>query len=287
MPETSDAKPPGLAGLTFLVEGVLDADGTATVLRISDRKQIGRPLALKVIKREGPEDDARIARARAACEASAKLHHPAILPYHDFRVRRSWFRVSRAELLMELVEGRALDQIDQPENGPWVLIFREVAAALAHMHRRGVLHGDLKPSAILLSTTGQVKVLGYGQSQLAQPDHAHATPEYAAPERIKDRVLDEKADIYALGATIYRVLTGQPANVGRRGLGEAAKISTPSALNPSIPAKLNNLIIACLQSGPARRPESMYEIQQRLDAIATELDLKEDALKGLAADRDR
>ena len=284
MSGTIDEKAPRLAGLTFLVEGVLDADGSATVLRISDRKQVRHPLALKVIKREEPEDNARISRAGASCAASAKLHHPAILHYHDFRLRRSWFRISRAELLMELVEGRALDRIDEPENGPWVLIFREVAAALAHMHRRGVLHGDIKPSRIMLSTTGHVKVLGYGQSLLSNPDHGRATPEYAAPERIKDGVLDEKTDIYALGATIYRALTGQVANAGRRSLGETGgKISTPSALNPSIPAKLNNLIIACLQSGPARRPESMYEIHQRLDAIVPELDLKDDALKGAEA----
>lgn len=286
MSDTLDEIAPRLAGLSFLVEGVLDADGPATVMRISDRKQVGRPLALKVIKREGPEDDARIDRARAGCTASTKLQHPAILSYHDFRLQRSWFRINRAELLMELVEGRALDQIDEPENGPWILIFREVAGALAHMHRRAVQHGDLKPSRIMLSKVGQVKILGYGQSLLSNPDHAQATPEYAAPERIKDGVLDEKADIYALGATIYRVLTGQVANAGRRGLGEPGKISTPNALNPSIPSKLNNLIIACLQSSPARRPESMYEIQQRLDAIARELDLKPDILKGLAADRD-
>jgi len=165
-------------------------------------------------------------------------------------------------VLMEYVDGQALDRVENLEVGPAVLIFHQIAAALAHLHRRGVLHGDLTPGHVLLSRGGQVKVLGYGRN-LA---------------REKAATLDEKADLYQLGATMYRVLNGRPA----RAAGEGGKMSTPTALNPQVPARLNNLVVACLQSNPHKRPEGAFNVEQELKALADEMGLDPTSLRGLA-----
>ena len=217
-------------------------------------------------------------------EASAKVGHPAILKYHDHRLCKKFLIIpDRAELLMELVEGKSLDQLKGLKVGHWALIFRQVAAALAHMHRRGVRHGDMKPTKAMLSTSGQVKVLGYGLSIVREADKAAelGTRTYMAPEQQKEKVIDDQTDIYNLGATMYHVLTGRTA---RRGEGEG-KASTPMALNPQISTEFNNLIMKCLQSSPAKRPESMYQVQQDLDGIVTGLKRTDEDLKGLARDK--
>ncbi len=286
MSHTTAAPPPKLAGMKYQVESILHSDSSQTVMLVNDPAAFSAPYALKVIKRTSPEDDAAIECARVAPEASGKVHHASLLAYHDFRVRRAWFRVSRAELLMEYVPGRSLDKLDGLKMGHWVLLFRQVASAMAHMHRRKVLHGDLKPSNVILSKAGVAKVLGYGRNLVKDKAAPRGTRLYMAPEQIKENTLDEKTDIYNLGATMYHVLTGQPANVGKRGDGEAGRISMPSALNPQIPSNLNNVIVTCLQSQPIKRPESMYDVHQKLDAIAKEMKLDDKALVGLASPGD-
>ncbi len=283
----SDA--PKLSGMKYLVESILSTDGNSTVMRIGDQGALGKPYALKILKREGPEDDYPIDLARAAAEASPKLGHPAILRYHDYRVKRTLlFQVSRAELLMEYVAGSSLDKIANLKVGPGILIFRQVAAALAHMHRRGVLHGDLTPANVLLSRTGQVKVAGYGLSlatarpQGKQGPLPRGTKPYQAPEQAKDDTLDEKTDLYNLGATMYHALTGKPP-AARRPDGDVVKLTTPSAVNPKITPALNNLIVALLQAQPGKRPDDMFGVEQQLEAMAQEQGLDDESLKGLAA----
>ena len=280
---SSDASPK-LSGMKFHVEAILNTGPHDTVMRIGDQRNMSKPYALKIVKREGPEQDVDLGRARAMFEASAKMGHPAILKYHDHRLCKKFLIIpDRAELLMELVEGKSLDQLKGLKVGHWALIFRQVAAALAHMHRRGVRHGDMKPSKAMLSTSGQVKVLGYGLSIVREKDKAAelGTRMYMAPEQQKEKVIDEKTDIYNLGATMYHVLTGRPA---RRGEGEG-KASTPMALNPQISTEFNTLIVKCLQSSPAKRPESMYQVQQELDGIVTGLKRTDEDLKGLAREK--
>jgi serine/threonine protein kinase len=281
---TKDVRPK-LSGMKYLVEAVLSADGSSTVLRIGDRQAIGQTYALKIIKRESTDDDLFIELGRLAAEASSKLSHPSILKYHDFRLRRSWFRVSRGELLMEYVAGQPIAQLEEETTTDHlILIYRQVASALAHMHRRGVRHGDLRPEHVLLSQSGAVKVIGYGLSML-EGEFKEAMPgskKYMAPEQIRARIVTDKSDVYSFGASFYHSVTGKPANVGLRTKGDVEKITLPSRLNPAIPAALNDLLVHCLQSHPPNRPDGMFEIQQRLDDLAKQRGLEDQILKGLA-----
>lgn len=279
---------PKLSSLKYMVEGVLDSEGEGTVVRIGDQSDLGKPYALKFIKRESAEDDAELDRAQAAVEASAKLGHPVALRYHDFRLKKKFLIIpDRGELLMEFVDGRSLDKLGTLEVGPATLVFRQLAAVLNHMHRRGVLHGDIKPSLVMLSNGGQVKTLGYGLNLLKNRGVKRGTTQYMAPEQMKGNVVDEKTDLYNLGATMYQLLTGRSANVGNRAMGEAGKIPIPTALNPKISSKLNNLIVACLQSNPHKRPEGAFNVEQELTALVQEMGLDESSLRGLARVRER
>src|SRR5437868_4881524 len=99
---------PKLATMKYQVVSIVSTDERVTVMEVMDRAVGGGRFALKVLKREQPADDVEIERAKAECAASAKLGHPAILKAHDFRLCKSWFRVSRAELLSEFVDGKRL-----------------------------------------------------------------------------------------------------------------------------------------------------------------------------------
>jgi serine/threonine-protein kinase len=277
---TSDGTPK-LAGMKYLVESILSTGEKDTVMRIGDQGDLGKPYALKIIRREDKSDDVRLACARAATEASPKMGHPALLRYYDFRLRKAWFVVvKRGELLMEFVDGQSLDQIKGLKVHHYALIFRQVAAAVAHMHRRGVRHGDIKPSHIMVSKGGQVKVLGYGLSIVREHDKESplGTKAYMAPEQSKGRALDEKTDIYNLGATMYHVLTGRP--FPRRDDGEG-KAPAPAAVNHSIPIDLSNLVVNCLSSHPPKRPDDMTIVRDRLEAVVKVFGVDDGELKGL------
>lgn len=281
MSGTSSDDRPQLSGMKFLVESIVKTDDTGTVMLIADQGQLGRRYALKVIKRADESSDVHLALAKAACEASAKLGHPVPVKYHDFQSRKKWFRTDRGELLMEYVPGKSLDQLEDLSLDQLVLIFQKVAAGLAHMHRRGVRHGDLSPKHVMLTKAGEVKILGYGLTLVSGPlrEQYKGTRLYQAPEQIRGKILGDRSDIYALGALMYHLMTGQPANIGGRAKGDVEKITLPTRLNPAISASLNSLLVACLQSDPPNRPETMYEVSRRLDAIVQEMNLDSSLLK--------
>jgi serine/threonine-protein kinase len=278
------ANRPKFRDIKLLVQGIIRADATGTIMRIGDQNNLGKLYAMKVVKRDEPADDLYVELARCHCEASAKVSHPALLGYYDFQTRRQWFKVVRAELLMEYVVGKSIDQLPDLELAHLVQIFRQAAAGLAHLHRREMRHGDLQPSHIMLTRSGEVKVLGYGLNLLSDPLRANFkfNRAYLAPEQAKAKAVSDKADIYSLGAVMYQAMTGQPANIGRRAEGELEKIPTPSRLNPAISPLMNNILVHCLQSQPDKRPASMYDLQLKLDEAAKEMGADEVSLKGLA-----
>ena len=257
-----------------LKEGpVLGRGAGSTIRAVTDRKT-GLTYALKVVDRHSADDDIYINQALHEYEVARMLGHRNLLAIHDSRVRRKWFRTVGVDLLMEYVDGKTLDELPPVKLKVLVDIFRRVAAAMAHMHRRGVYHGDLKPGNIMLSRRGEVKVLDFGTAWIKGEDKGRiqGTPEYMAPEQELKKVVDERTDLYNLGATMYRMFTGEHANIGIVGL-NTAKLSgsrrqPPAALNDEVPKELSDLIMRCLEARPERRPSGMQEVRTTLDAIA-------------------
>lgn len=275
---------PKLSEMKYRVVSPLGNGAGSTILLISDKTAGGKRYALKVVKRQDADDDIYIAQARVEYEAAQKLNHSAIAKIYDIRTKRSWFRLSGVELLMEYVDGKTLDELEAPAMDQLILVFNQVVSALAHMHRRGVYHGDLKPSNIMLSKTGQVKLIDFGTAWIKgeEKNRIQGTPQFIAPEQVAERVVDERTDIYNLGATMYRMFTGRFVQQGLPKTGESGsrKIASPIQINPKIPGTLNETIMACLEISPERRPAGMFEIKHQLAAVAKYLGLQEVDLKG-------
>jgi serine/threonine protein kinase len=281
-----DPRGPRLADLQYKVVQTIGAGAGSRIFLISDTK-LGTKYALKVVKRHDPSDDVYITQAIHEFEVAQRLNHENILKIHDCRVRRNWFRPTGVDLLMEYVDGRTLDDLPCPDLGQLVLIFIHVTSALKHMHRRGVYHGDLKPGNLMLSRDGVVKVIDFGTAWIkGQPkDRVQGTPQYMAPEQANARVVDEKTDLYNLGATMYRMLTGHYANVGipngaDSAFGRRIRVKSPMDLNPDVPGTLNEAIMGCLEPDPDRRPAGAFEVKHKLIATARYLGLRPSDLRG-------
>ena len=277
--------PPKFSDVQYRVVGPLGTGAGSTILQIADRSRGGQRFALKVVKRQDSDDDIYISQAMNEYEAAKKLNHPAIARIYDCRIKRSLLlKVNSVELLMEYVDGKTLDEIEGPTLPLLVLVFNQVADALVHMHRRGVFHGDLKPSNIMVTKDGKVKLIDFGTAWLKgdEKNRIQGTPQYIAPETVNEKVIDERTDIYNLGATMYRSFTGRYANsnsLPKPGENLKNKLVPPIQLNPNIPGALNETILACLQISPERRPAGMYEVQQQLSGVAKYLGLEEVELK--------
>lgn len=278
---------PKFSEMTYRIVSPLGTGAGSTILQISDKTAGGKRYALKVVKKQEPEDSIYIDQARNEFEVSRKLNHSAIAKIYDIKIKRSWFKVSGVELLMELVDGKTLDEIEAPEMGQLVLIFCQVASAINHMHRRGVYHGDLKPQNIMLDKNGKVKLIDFGTCWIRgrEGNRAAGTVQYVAPEQAQDKVIDAKTDIYNFGATMYRMFTGRFANTGIPQVGDSKrKLATPIQINPKIPGTLNETILSCLEMSPERRPAGMFEIEHQLVAVAKYMGLRPDDLKGAEDD---
>jgi serine/threonine-protein kinase len=273
---------PKFAGMKYRVVSTLGSGAGSTILLISDKTSGGKRYALKVVRKQEPEDDIYIKQAQTEFEASKKLNHSAIAKVYDCRLRRSWFKVVGIELLIEYVDGKTLDEIEAPELGQLVLMFTHVAAALSHMHRRGVYHGDLKPGNIMLTKSGQVKLIDFGTAWVRgqEKNRIQGTPQYMAPEQAGDRVIDDKTDIYNLGATMYRMFTGRFAQQDIPKPGQDRKLVPPIKINSRIPGTLNELIMSCLSVDSSRRPAGVFEIRDQLNGVARHLGLAEVDLRG-------
>ena len=240
------------------------AGGVGDVYKARDTR-LERTVAVKVAKERFGE------RFRNEALTVAALNHPHICTLFD---------VGPDYLVMEFVEGRPLRGPIPP--GGALLLAREIADALEHAHRHGVVHRDLKPSNILVTKAG-VKVLNFGLARRRAPLSAGAesqptltedgavlgTPRYMAPEQLDGKPADERTDIFAFGLVLYEMLTGQHAFEA----GSAASVMAGilerepvpiSKLKPTTPPALEQVVLTCLAKDPAERWQSVRELRHAL-----------------------
>src|SRR5262249_18746099 len=149
-------------------------------------------------------------------------------------------------------------------------------------HRRGVCHADLKPNNIMLSRTGDVRIIDFGLAWIKgqNKERVQGTPEYMAPEQARNSMVNERTDIYNFGATMYRLTTWRPPPTpiagDNAGLPIDAKtfqklLKPVQEFNTEAPPELCELIHQCLEFNANKRPERMSEVQNVLDRLADEL----------------
>jgi eukaryotic-like serine/threonine-protein kinase len=243
----------------YEILSAIGAGGMGEVYRARDPR-LRRDVAIKRLK------SSHGARFEQEARAIAALNHPYICQIYD---------IGLDYLVMEYVEG-------QPLRGPMPVddalrIVRQIAEAMSEAHGKGILHRDLKPGNILQTRTG-VKVLDFGLAQLATAADTEATQTlegtvlgtaaYMSPEQAQGKALDERSDIFSLGAVLYELLSGQRPFTG----GSTAEIwsgilrDEPAPLNA--PAAVADVVRRCLAKRAADRYASMAELKAALDEIA-------------------
>jgi hypothetical protein len=250
---------PGYEVLRLLGEGGMG------VVYHARQAGLNRAVALKMLRFGGAGPDA-IARFRAEAEALARLQHPGIVQVHA---------VGEFDggpfFALEFVPGGSLaDRLDDrpmPAREAAALVER-LSRAVHAAHEAGVIHRDLKPENVLLGGDGQPKVADFGLAKLMESDTGHTrtgevmgTPSYMAPEQAegKQSAIGPRTDVYALGAILYRLLTGRPPYRGSTSLDTVLQVIEgnlvpPRQLNPDVPRDLQTIILRALR----RTPEGRY-----------------------------
>ena len=242
--------------------------------------QTGRRVALKRLSKQMVAEDSFVKRFLREAKLAAQISHPKV----TFIYGAGEFE-GQPYIVMELMPGRTLaDEIE--EDGPFEIV-RAVDASLDAIdgliasHRMGVIHRDVKPSNCFLDIDKSVKIGDFGLSKsmegididLTQTGTFMGTPSYSAPEQVRGEKLDGRTDIYALGGTLYCLLTGQPPFVGDAMSVTAQIVSdapiAPRKLNSKIPPDLEKIILRCLEKEPSRRFESLEELRIALLPFAS------------------
>ena len=264
-----------LGGRYRLVE-LLGQGGMATIFRATDA-QLGREVAVKVLHPQYGRDPDFVARFRQEAQAAASLSHPNIVAVYDFGTD-----ADGPYIVMELVDGEDVATL-LARNGPLpprqaARLAAEVAHALAAAHARGIVHRDVKPGNILVSSDGRVKVADFGiarawaDARLTLPGVTLGSVHYFSPEQALGEQATEASDIYSLGVVLYELLTGRrpwegdtPASVAM------ARVSAPpplvSAVRPNVPPALEAIDRTALSPDPAARFPNAGAMAAALEAF--------------------
>jgi WD40 repeat protein len=270
-PVDASAPPERLGDYRIL--GEVGRGGVAVVYKaLQDNPD--RVVALKVLLAGGHSGGERRARFRAEADTIARLRH-----VHIVQVFEAGEQDGVPYLALEFCEGGSLAQRlggkPQPAREAAALIAK-LARAVEHAHRAGVIHRDLKPANVLLTADGQPKVSDFGLAKVARPELTATgvllgTPSYMAPEQAAgQRDVGPAADVYALGAILYELLTGCPPFHGVTPLETLEQTRnqepvSPSRLQGTTPRNLNTICLTCLRKEPARRYRSAEALADDLE----------------------
>jgi formylglycine-generating enzyme required for sulfatase activity/tRNA A-37 threonylcarbamoyl transferase component Bud32 len=254
----------------YAVERTLGAGGFAVVFLVRDLA-LKRNLAVKVLSPDMITSKATLERFRREAETIAQLSHPNIVPLHFIGQRDDLLF-----LVMQCVEGGSIaDRLQREGRLPVAEVVRitcEVAAALAHAHKRGVVHRDIKPANVLVDPeSGRCLVSDFGIARTADATNLTSTgimigtPAYLSPEQITGEPRDHRVDIYALGVMAYEMLAGRVPFAGTTPTAAMMKrLAGPpepvTLVRPEVPAELAAVITRCLAADPAERFASADEV---------------------------
>jgi serine/threonine protein kinase len=264
----------------YRLEATVARSGMSTLYRATDLNS-GRQVALKVPHAEMESDPILLERFKREQEIGQELDHPGIVKTYDGEQR------SRLYMVIEWVDGRLLRSIlneqglDKERRLPIeraVKITLGICDALDYMHKHGVVHRDLKPENVMVDGEDHIKLIDFGIAMkedarrltYAGPSPMLGTPDYISPEQVKGQRGDQRSDIYAVGAMLYEMLTGEPPFSGPNPLAVMNErvLTDPKParkLNPEISPQLQEILQRAMERDPRHRYPTALEMAWELE----------------------
>ena len=271
----------------YRLEGEIGRGGMGVVYRATDLR-LGRAVALKMLLPGATTDGDRLRRFALEARAASALNHPHIVTIYDIEEADGTLF-----LAMEFVDGLPLDRLlaRGPLAIPDALTYTiHIASALEAAHASGIVHRDVKPANVIITADGRAKVLDFGLAKLFHsgpavetatalatgPGAMVGTPGYMAPEQIEGGAVDARADVFALGATLYEMVSGRRPFAGKSALALVTSIlhDAPPPLRsvrPEAPAALQSIVDRALAKDPSARYADASEMRAELGAIQAAL----------------
>jgi len=273
-------------GDRYELGGLLGRGGMADV-RVGRDLRLGRTVAVKQLRGDLSADDTFQARFRREAQSSAALNHPSIVAVYDTGESIDKHGSHVPYIVMEYVEGQTLRDIMRgAENGRKILperalsITADILSALDYSHRSGIIHRDIKPANVMLTPSGQVKVMDFGiaraiadtSSAMTQTAAVIGTAQYLSPEQARGETVDARSDIYSTGCLLYELLTGRPPFIGDSPVSVAyqhvrEEARPPSQLNPDVSQAIDNIVAKSLAKRVDDRYESAADMRKDIERV--------------------
>lgn len=282
----STADQPILAG-RYAIGEFIGQGGMATVYRGTDIK-LGRQVAIKVMKAELSDDEQFRTRFRQEAQSASRMAHPTVVRVFDAGddLIKTADGVKRLPfIVMEYIDGKNLRQLAQQSElsqSETARIVEAVLTALEYSHRAGIVHRDIKPANIMITKSGQVKVMDFGiaravsetSSTLQQTTAILGTAAYFSPEQAKGETVDARTDLYSTAVLLYELLTGDVPFRGDSAVAVAyqhvsERPEPPSERNPEISPELDRVVLYGLGKDRARRFQTAAEFRDALRQAAS------------------
>ena len=257
---------------------IIGTGGQAVVYKARCHR-LNRLVAIKILKDEYSQDEEFRRRFQAEGQAVAMLSHPNIVAVYDVSA------IDGADyIVMELIDGISLKQYMEKKgvlNWKETLHFAmQIAKALEHAHSRGIVHRDIKPHNVMVLKNGSVKVADFGIARVMSKSNtltkeALGSVHYISPEQAKGGRVDNRSDLYSLGVVMYEMMTGRPPYDGESPVAVAIQhinggAPLPSALNPNIPAGMEQIIMKSMSVDVAGRYVSATAMLYDMDEFRKE-----------------
>ena len=248
----------------YEIIGKIGAGGMSDVYKAKDTT-LGRYVAIKVLKSEFSEDVNFVTKFRTEASSAAGLEHPNIVNIYDVGSENEFHYI-----VMEYVEGITLktyiEKKGQLSFKEAVSIAIQVGRGIEAAHNKGIIHRDIKPQNIIISTEGKVKVTDFGIAKAVTSNTINSdvmgSVHYTSPEQARNGYVDGKSDIYSLGIVMYEMVTGRVPFNGDTTVAVAIQhlqeeMESPKTYAPDLPISMEKIILKCTQKNPDRRYESI------------------------------
>lgn len=252
----------------------------------------GKIYALKHVAKILPEDERYLRHLQNEYDNLCTIQngpgeqnaHPNIVCVYDLFKERKLLRVTALSMLLEYIPGKNLGQRPDLPMSKIIDIFLQTCRALQRMHEMGFLHCDLKPDNIIVMHNGWAKIIDFGFSCKINTElgNLKGTRDFIAPEQVTGGIVTEQTDIYNLGATFYKVLTGQPVPAVMPSMrsesaiflsGDAIRATPPAELNPRVPLWLSDIILQCIEKKPRHRPAKVVDLIKMVETEKLRMEL--------------